>query len=445
MRDRDLGQQDRLDALRAFLGAITPEDLETRGHAAGLAAKQKAADQEARHLAWRADRLRAGLIEALGLREEEVPPGRFGIEPLRRAVRAQAGRVGQGAELVGPEELAALRARLSEAEAGYLGLAERRAAVAAQEPILRQFILLIQGELSALGYSRHEAEHPTCPVCDVPIDRALAEGCGLAARLPDLGAVRRRHQRLELDLEAKQGELLDLGVVADELAQQASTALAEVERLRDQVRAAEHAREAHSAEWYRARRLLDDVGQLEGAFLDLDQALAESACLGKALEGEKDQAATLRYAQADVFERLSRHFAAIVRLLVGPAGSGSVALTGQRLELAIQMGGDRSTAAIDSLKVLAFDLAALALAIEGRTAVPAFLLHDSPREADLGLSAYHALFDLVRSLEAVGGRPLFQYIITTTTPPPPGLRALPWLRLTLHGAPAEARLLGRDL
>jgi hypothetical protein len=49
------------------------------------------------------------------------------------------------------------------------------------------------------------------------------------------------------------------------------------------------------------------------------------------------------------------------------------------------MGGDRSTAAIDSLKVLGFDLSALCLSIEGATRVPAFLVHDSPREADLGL------------------------------------------------------------
>ena len=109
------------------------------------------------------------------------------------------------------------------------------------------------------------------------------------------------------------------------------------------------------------------------------------------------------------------------------------------------MGGDRSTVAIDSLKVLAFDLSALCLSIEGVTRVPAFLVHDSPREADLGLPIYHRLFQLARWLEAVSEQPLFQYIVTTTTRPPLDLAKEPWLRLALRGAPAGERLLLCDL
>jgi len=83
--------------------------------------------------------------------------------------------------------------------------------------------------------------------------------------------------------------------------------------------------------------------------------------------------------------------------------------------------------------------------IEGATRVPAFLVHDSPREADLGLLIYHRLFQLARWLEGVGGQPLFQYVLTTTTRPPPDLAKEPWLRLSLRGAPAAKRLLQCDL
>jgi hypothetical protein len=85
------------------------------------------------------------------------------------------------------------------------------------------------------------------------------------------------------------------------------------------------------------------------------------------------------------------------------------------------------------------------MSIEGSTHVPAFLIHDSPREADLGLSPYHRLFELVRSLEEIGDQPLFQYIVTTTTRPPENLQKEPWLVLTLGGEPAEKRLLKCDL
>jgi hypothetical protein len=36
------------------------------------------------------------------------------------------------------------------------------------------------------------AEHPICPICEVPIDRVLAEGCKLSHKVPDLDEVRRR-------------------------------------------------------------------------------------------------------------------------------------------------------------------------------------------------------------------------------------------------------------
>jgi hypothetical protein len=103
------------------------------------------------------------------------------------------------------------------------------------------------------------------------------------------------------------------------------------------------------------------------------------------------------------------------------------------------------TAAIDSLKILAFDLAAMSRSIEGATRVPAFLLHDSPREADLGLSIYHELFGLVRDLEGAADQPPFQYIVTTTTEPPESFKSDSRLRLIIRGEPANERLLKMDL
>lgn len=94
--------------------------------------------------------------------------------------------------------------------------------------------------------------------------------------------------------------------------------------------------------------------------------------------------------------------------------------------------------------MIAFDLAVMQMSIEGLTHLPAFLIHDSPREADLGLGIYHRLFHFAQDLEDGGGRPSFQYIVTTTTGPPRALRVDPWLVETLGGA-AEDRLLRRDL
>ena len=151
-----------------------------------------------------------------------------------------------------------------------------------------------------------------------------------------------------------------------------------------------------------------------------------------------------RDAQAGVFDVLSRNFDGIIRTVVGMNASGRVTFDGNGLRSSVVLGGERSTAAIDSLKVIAFDLAVMWMSIEGLTHLPAFLIHDSPREADLGLGVYHQLFQFVRDLEDAGDGPSFQYIVTTTTSPPNPLRMDPWLVETLGGA-AEDRLLRRNL
>jgi hypothetical protein len=163
------------------------------------------------------------------------------------------------------------------------------------------------------------------------------------------------------------------------------------------------------------------------------------------IEKKRAEVAAYRDGRAHIFGRLGELFNALVQAVVGPRAIGQVALDGNGLHLTVDLGGDRSSPAIGSLKVLAFDLAAMCMSMEGNTHIPAFLIHDSPREADLGLSAYHKLFEVVRSLENVGDQPLFQYIVTTTTRPPDELQKKPWLVLTLGGEPAEERLLKCDL
>jgi hypothetical protein len=148
-----------------------------------------------------------------------------------------------------------------------------------------------------------------------------------------------------------------------------------------------------------------------------------------------------RSAVADLIGELSERFDAVFREMVPTDARCSVKLDGNGLGLRVPVDG----AAIDSLKIAVFDIAVLSMAIEGKTRHPAFLVHDSPREADLGGSIYAGLFDLAKKLEATGPAPIFQYIVTTTTKPPGEFSSLPWLRLKVRGAPVEERLLKADL
>ena len=76
--------------------------------------------------------------------------------------------------------------------------------------------------------------------------------------------------------------------------------------------------------------------------------------------------------------------------------------------------------------------------------MPAFLVHDSPREADLDVSIYSNLFDVVLSLEEKAETPPFQYIITTTSPPAKQAQKHDAMCLELLSTPAEKRLFKMD-
>src|SRR5690606_8847010 len=214
-----------------------------------------------------------------------------------------------------------------------------------------------------------------CPICEVPVDRVLASQCQLSHKLPDVEACR---QRLEKNRQELREETKRLDEAKRELAQtrqQLAIERQRDERLRARLSKLEAARNARESAWYSAKRLADDVERL--ADLTGQQQAAESALHERiaTIEQERSRIGVFLDQQARVFAHLSQKFDPIIRRLVGRDATGTVTLTGNGLNMTVQMGGNRSTSAIDSLKVIAFDLAALCLSIEGATRVPAFLVY----------------------------------------------------------------------
>ena len=123
-------------------------------------------------------------------------------------------------------------------------------------------------------------------------------------------------------------------------------------------------------------------------------------------------------------------------------------LKGRDIRPEIQYHGDLTSAAIETIKILAFDLACVAFSSQGEGHHPRWLLHDSPREADLASHLYRRLFQYAIDLEAErpGEEPNFQYIITTTEAPPRSVAtAGALLSPVLDATRSELRLLGVDL
>lgn len=434
----------RREALRAFLAAITEEEQHSRRTEETLRTDVANAEREISYMDWDRDRRRNRLIDLLGLAENSLPDMPLLLEVFQKAADD---RLAIAAELPTGDmvELGQARKALQEAREELRRADEERIRIEAQTPAEKQVLTLLSSEIPGLSSAAGSAASQVCPICEVPIDRALAEQCNLSHKLHDEAECRARltKKRQEIDDQAQKID----GLEARLKTLQPTIALGRqhVEQAEKRVQAIESVRDARASAWQTATRLKEGVERLADLSTEREAARKRLRSLEDKLSKERETLAAFRDKQGLTFGKISQKFSAIIRRLVNDSARGAVTLTGNGLEIVVDVDGDRRTAAIESLKVLAFDLACLCLSVEGSTRVPAFLVHDSPREADLGLSIYDELFRLMRELEALTETTAFQYIVTTTTRPPEDLRCDPWLRLILRGAPGSERLMGRDL
>ncbi len=169
--------------------------------------------------------------------------------------------------------------------------------------------------------------------------------------------------------------------------------------------------------------------------------------LDRRIRESQDRQAALRQQNSARLSEFSDTFARISRAILGSDVRGTIRFRGRHVQPGLENRIELSSAALETLKILCFDLAALVSGVEGRGLHPRFLLHDSPREADMDAELYRRIFLLVGELETVfGQRSLnFQYIVTTTEPPPEEMRQAPWLiDPVLNAATGTGKFLGAD-
>lgn len=143
-------------------------------------------------------------------------------------------------------------------------------------------------------------------------------------------------------------------------------------------------------------------------------------------------------------EGLQKLFDALVKRVLKANYSGAVVSSADDFCPQILQGSINSGAAVESLSFVLLDIAATLGAANGVGSHPGFLLHDSPREADLSIGPYHSLLtELAAITEETGGESSapFQYIVTTTTEPPEELGHFVRLPLAAH---PESELLFRQ-
>jgi len=434
----------RLQALRAFLMAITDAEQSARGIEEGLSDELDAAKKQSAFLEWDQKRQLKRLIDDLRLAEDTQPDTPFLMNNLKEAADQ---RLVAAAQLpkADQSELSKARTALKKARARLREVELKIAGINAKIPVEARLLVQLNSETPALSAAVGMSGSPVCPLCEIPLDTALIEGCKLSHKLPDADQCRARLEAKRADISEQEQTVESLRAQLDALKPETALAAQAVQTAEDQVRKLEKAADLRNSKWRSATRLVDEVRRCSDQNRELDEAKAASKSLEGKLQTARNKLRMFEDKQAKTVGGISDKFSAIVRSLLGQNSKGTVRLTGQGLSAQIHAGGDRRTAAMESLKVLAFDVACMCLSIEKRTSVPAFFVHDSPREADLGLTIYDEHFRLIRALEGSLAGPVFQYIVTTTTRPPEELNREPWLRAVLQGTPGSERLLRCDL
>lgn len=273
----------------------------------------------------------------------------------------------------------------------------------------------------------------------------LAELKGLQAglRMCKAGGIAYRdcgHIADNLDrLEGTRGVALPVVAQAD---QEAASIAADVNAINEELvvpRARAAAMEARISRLSaRQRELERRIETIERLGRDLDRYAglidgsrqdAELARLRKDVEIEEERGAGLavkiqgvRSRTTRQFDRVRRLYSVVVGAAVSPDYSGEIIVTDEEIEFEIRRKAAIGGEAVESLAVVLADACGLLASVEGAANHPGFVLHDSPREADLGSALYHRYISFMLDRHnALGGDDLapFQYIMTTTTPPPP--------------------------
>lgn len=446
-----LNVDERQLLIRSVLGLISDEERAEQARNARLVAQRKTAAQREPLLSHQATVDHQRVQDLLGIQVAPPSSGLFGSQARAELNRRKAELTRKEEALAASDRRAELRGALEAAVQAETNaqrdVDESEMRLAAEQAAVQQLTARAKGDeqtdlLAALPPARH--------YCNVAMTLAREHGCPLATTRPAQLAQRRSERSAAEELR----DLQEVVRVLENGAQQKRSAFETAEAAtREARRALMVAATAHDEE---QGRLLDERAQLRHAERLVSQAAdawtgavqhAETIeQLAHDINASYTRQEELRRAGRQALGRFSATFDYVLRALLGDGVQGRVDTSGRALTLLVEHHGERESAALSTVKLLAFDLAAMTDSVEGRGCFPRFLVHDGPREADMAEDIYERLFLYARKLEdCFGGEPGFQYIVTTTTQPPTEFLNEPWMRLRLAGTPAHERLMRMDL
>ena len=245
-----------------------------------------------------------------------------------------------------------------------------------------------------------------------------------------------RYQKAKAELDAARLPIPDLERNERELSEHLETQKTEREKL---VAEAAGLKSLCSSE----KAIIDDA---ETALNTLDACGARIYDLKQNMSESRARQRDMLKSHLPTRMRFSKCFEQVLCFLLGPETSGHIEFDEDGAIVPIAESREpMSSGAIDALTVVALDLAAMLWSVTGNGHHPRFVIHDSPKVADMAPALYAPIFDLAAHAEEdANGNPTFQYILTTTEPPPKKYLDTKRIILTLDASKSEGRLFKRD-
>jgi hypothetical protein len=437
--------EDKLLVVRAILGALSINEVVAQQQEELQSKNVSGKKSDLDRLRWQLERTRVNVYTKLRRDGESLSGTPVDVVLLKKAATEQLSKALNLPERVSSMDVEEARRERDVAKNEFDRLQGELTLLNERIEDKQKTRSLIAAELPEAHARFVNERNPVCPICKVGIDKALAEGCGISTETCDLHGLQMEISRKRELLGVLEREISSLRQEGPALKAKLADARSLFYELNASLRTIEQSLDASSKSIREAQKLLEDLDEYEALLAEHDQAQSEASRNEKDLESTRANIAKQRDESFATILSLSNWFDIVLRELVPGDIKGSAKLDGNGLKLNVELGGYRSTVAIESLKVVAFDLAVLAMSMEKSLYFPGALIHDSPREADLSEEIYKRLFLFAEKLERCTSAPLFQYILTTTTAPPKSFQTRPWLCLQVKGAPAEERLLKVDL
>jgi hypothetical protein len=171
-------REQMVDAVRSLLGVLDQEEIRLKDEREGLAEQRRSLERDLTYFQRRIEQLRSDLSSVLGTQDNAVSGGELELGKWRELAKSRLEREDDTVQVDAQRtELVAARNERD----GVLG----KAAVIGDDlrrlegtlALHQEQVRALRGERANLDAAEIKAKlGPVCPVCNVPIDRALAGG-----------------------------------------------------------------------------------------------------------------------------------------------------------------------------------------------------------------------------------------------------------------------------